>query len=90
MTAPLEPFTRREFEVWKLTAEGFSVNESAARLNLSRGTIIKYRQTLYDKLQADSAVKVALAAVAFGVIKVPRSNVRIVVTPAGHAACSAR
>lgn len=86
----LEHFTRREFEVWKLTAEGLTVQESAARLNISKGTVIKYRGTLYEKLQADSAVKIALAAVAHGVIEVPRASERIVVTPKGHCACAAR
>lgn len=81
MSVPLEPFTRREHEVWKLTAEGFSVKECAARLNISRGTLIKYRVSLYEKLGTDNAVKVALAAVAHGVIIVPLAHKPIVVKP---------
>jgi len=60
----------REFEVFRLLAEGQAVNEVAANLNLSPKTVSNHRSRLMDKLSLKSTADLVHFAIRQGVIKI--------------------
>lgn len=47
-----EPLTRREVEVLKFLNQGYTYNEAAAEMNISRNTVHTHIKSIYEKLQA--------------------------------------
>ena len=62
------PLTRRELEVLQLAAEGDSVEEIAAALVLSPGTIRTHLGSIYAKLGAKSRAGAVATALREGLI----------------------
>ncbi len=87
---PIESFTFREVEVWRLTARGLYLKEIASELGVCKATVAEYRKTLYSKLGVDNAVRVALAAVAYGIIDIPIPAMRIAFKAKRNVGCAAR
>jgi DNA-binding CsgD family transcriptional regulator len=67
----LTHLTEREIEVWELIGLGHASSEIAVLLGCSRKTVDNHRAKLYRKLGLDSAVHVARAAIAHGLVTVP-------------------
>ncbi len=66
--APTVRLTAREREVLQLLAEGMSVKEAAASLNLSPRTIEFHRYNLTDKLGLKTVAELARYAVKHGIV----------------------
>ena len=65
---PHPPLTRRELEVLQLAADGGSVDEIAAALVLSPGTIRTHLASIYGKLGARSRTAAVATALREGLI----------------------
>ena len=50
-------FTEREYEVYKLSAEGLPIKQIASRLSLSNRTVEKHRQNIMKKTNAHNIVE---------------------------------
>ncbi len=61
--------SEREREVLKLLAEGYSLDEAAATLNISSATIRKHREHLFEKLGTSNTAKLTLIAVRRGLVE---------------------
>ena len=61
--APHEMLSQREYQVFQLIAEGWSVPHIAVRLSLSPATVSTYRARVFEKTGARNEVEVALYAV---------------------------
>ncbi len=61
--------SEREREVLKLLAEGFSLDEAAATLNISPATIRKHREHLFEKFGTSNTAKLTLIAVRMGLVE---------------------
>jgi len=62
------PLTRRELEVLQLAAEGGSVEEIAAAMVLSPGTVRTHLASIYGKLGAKSRTAAVATALRQGLI----------------------
>ena len=62
-------FTKRELEVLKLIAEGFTNNEIAERLFTSRRTVEGHRQSLIEKTGVSNSAALIMHAFRNGIIK---------------------
>lgn len=60
--------TKREKEIIELIASGFSTDEIAAKLYLSKGTIETHKKNIYIKLNVNSAPEVVRKAMYLGII----------------------
>ncbi|PCJ31878.1 MAG: DNA-binding response regulator, partial [Gammaproteobacteria bacterium] len=58
----------REFEVFRMLAEGFRIDAIAHNLNISHKTVANYQSTLKQKLGISSAVELVRLAIQSGVI----------------------
>ena len=67
--SPTLSLSNREFEVFRLLAEGRGVAEIADDLNLSPKTVSNHRSNLMDKLSLKSTAELVLYAVRQGVIE---------------------
>ena len=67
--AALNSLSAREFDVFRLLAEGLSTREAAEELQLSVKTVSNYASLIKDKLSVTSSVDLARLAYRFGVIK---------------------
>jgi len=65
---PVQKLTPREFEVFRLLAEGKVVEEISSILNLGQKTVANYQTTLKQKLQINSPVDLVRLAIQHGVI----------------------
>jgi len=66
---PTQKLTAREFEVFRLLAEGRVVEEIAILLNISQKTASNYQTTLKQKLGLTSPVSLVRMAIRYGVIE---------------------
>jgi NarL family two-component system response regulator LiaR len=64
--APVEALTRREIEVLKLVAQGYSNQEIAGQLHLSERTVGKHVSNILDKLHLANRTQAALYALREG------------------------
>ncbi|KKN28330.1 hypothetical protein LCGC14_0855260 [marine sediment metagenome] len=65
---PTQRLTSREFEVFRLLAEGQLVEEIARRLNIGQKTVANYQTSLKQKLDIHSPVELVRLAMKYGVI----------------------
>jgi two-component system invasion response regulator UvrY len=65
---PLAALSPREFDIFRLLAEGRTVNEIAALLSLSAKTVANYNTQIRFKLNATSAADLARLAIRHGVV----------------------
>lgn len=63
----VESLTTREFEVFRLLAQGASVKEISARLGLSEKTVANHQSVVRDKLGVQNGVQLARLAARLGV-----------------------
>ena len=66
--SPFNALSTREFEIFCLLAEGFSVNVIAERLALSYKTVANYATQIKSKLEVDTAAGLARLAIRHGII----------------------
>lgn len=67
---PLEQLSRREFEVFRLLAEGYDTHRIAATLFLSTKTVANNATRLRAKLGISSAAQLTRLAIQYGVVKI--------------------
>ena len=65
---PLDALSPREFEVFRLLAEGKPVSEIARILSLSQKTIANYQSAIRQKLEADTSAQMVWIALKRGVV----------------------
>ena len=65
---PLDTLSPREFEVFRLLAEGKPVSEIARILSLSQKTIANYQSAIRQKLEADTSAQMVWIALKRGVV----------------------
>jgi DNA-binding NarL/FixJ family response regulator len=65
---PLDVLSPREFEVFRLLAEGKPVSEIARILSLSHKTIANYQSAIRQKLEADTSAQMVWIALKRGVV----------------------
>ena len=65
---PLGELSPREFEVFRLLAEGKSINDIARVLSLSQKTIANYQSIIKQKLEADTSAQMVWIAMRTGVL----------------------
>ena len=65
---PIQRLSAREFEVFRLLAEGSSVEGIASTLNISQKTAANYQTTLKQKLGISNAVELVRLAIQHGLI----------------------
>ena len=53
------PLTERELEIARLTAQGYSLLNIAAMLDLAESTVTTHRSNIYRKLQVHNAAQLA-------------------------------
>ncbi len=62
--------TRKQLEVLKYIAQGYSIEETANKLGVSRKTILAHRVEIRKKLNANTDVQLCLIAIKSGLIKI--------------------
>jgi len=67
-TVPFADLSPREFEVFRLLAEGRSVGEIARALSLSPKTVSNYQSIVKQKLEADSSAQMVWIALRRGLV----------------------
>jgi DNA-binding NarL/FixJ family response regulator len=65
---PTQKLTSREFEVFRLLAEGKLVDDIAVSLNIGQKTVANYQTSLKQKLNIHSPVDLVKLAIKYGVI----------------------
>jgi two-component system invasion response regulator UvrY len=65
---PLAALSPREFDIFRLLAEGRTVNEIAELLSLSAKTVANYNTQIRTKLNVSSAAELARLAIRYGVV----------------------
>jgi len=65
---PIQKLSTREFEVFRLLAEGVSIDGIAAMLNISQKTVANYQTILKQKLGISNAVELVRLAIQHGII----------------------
>lgn len=65
---PMQRLSPREFEVFRLLAEGLSIDDIAGTLNISQKTTANYQTLLKQKLGISNAVELVRLALRHGVI----------------------
>jgi len=66
---PIHDLSSREFEIFRLLAEGFEVDAIATTLNISSKTVSNYQTTIKQKLNIHTPVELIRYAIKIGVIK---------------------
>lgn len=66
---PTQKLTTREFEVFRLIAEGMVVDEIADLLSISQKTVANYQTLLKQKLDVNSPVELVRIAIRQGIIE---------------------
>jgi DNA-binding NarL/FixJ family response regulator len=66
---PIHDLSAREFEIFRLLAEGFEVDAIAATLNISSKTVSNYQTMIKQKLNIHTPIELIRYAIKTGVIK---------------------
>jgi DNA-binding NarL/FixJ family response regulator len=66
---PIHDLSAREFEIFRLLAEGFEVDAIAITLNISSKTVSNYQTMIKQKLNIHTSVELIRYAIKAGVIK---------------------
>ncbi len=66
---PIDELSAREFEIFRLLAEGLEIDAIAATLNISSKTVSNYQTMIKQKLNINTAVELIRYAIKTGVIK---------------------
>ena len=66
---PIHDLSAREFEIFRLLAEGFEVDAIATTLNISSKTVSNYQTAIKQKLNVHTPVELIRYAIKAGVIK---------------------
>jgi len=66
---PIHELSAREFEIFRLLAEGFEVNAIATTLNISSKTVSNYQTMIKQKLNIHTPIEFIRYAIKAGVIK---------------------
>jgi two-component system, NarL family, invasion response regulator UvrY len=66
---PINELSAREFEIFRLLAEGLEIDAIAATLNISSKTVSNYQTMIKQKLNINTAVELIRYAIKTGVIK---------------------
>jgi DNA-binding NarL/FixJ family response regulator len=66
---PIHELSAREFEIFRLLAEGLEIDAIAARLNISSKTVSNYQTMIKQKLNINTSVELIRYAIKAGVIK---------------------
>ena len=66
---PIAELSAREFEIFRLLAEGLEIDTIAATLNISSKTVSNYQTMIKQKLNINTAVELIRYAIKTGVIK---------------------
>jgi len=66
---PLTALSPREFEVFRLLAQGVAVTEIASRLWLSQKTIANYQSSIRQKLDVTNAAQIVRLAISCGLVE---------------------
>jgi DNA-binding NarL/FixJ family response regulator len=66
---PIHELSAREFEIFKLLAEGLDIDAIASTLNISSKTVSNYQTMIKQKLDINSPVELIRYAIKTGVIK---------------------
>jgi len=66
---PIDELSAREFEIFRLLAEGIEIDAIAATLNISSKTVSNYQTMIKQKLNINTAVELIRYAIKTGVIK---------------------
>lgn len=65
---PTQRLTAREFEVFRLLAEGLSLSQAGKQLNLESKTVANYQTILKNKLGFSTSTEMVRLAIKYGVI----------------------
>ena len=66
---PIHELSAREFEIFRLLAEGLEIDAIATTLNISSKTVSNYQTMIKQKLNINTAVELIRYAIKTGVIK---------------------
>jgi len=66
---PIHELSAREFEIFRLLAEGLEIDAIAATLNISSKTVSNYQTMIKQKLNINTPVELIRYATKAGVIK---------------------
>ena len=66
---PIHALSAREFEIFRLLAEGLDTEAIAAALHISSKTVSNYQTTIKQKLNINTPVELIRYAIKFGIIK---------------------
>jgi DNA-binding NarL/FixJ family response regulator len=66
---PIHELSAREFEIFRLLAEGLEIDAIAATLNISSKTVSNYQTMIKQKLNINTPVELIRYAIKVGVIK---------------------
>ena len=66
---PIHELSAREFEIFRLLAEGFEIDAIATTLNISSKTVSNYQTMIKQKLNINTPVELIRYAIKAGVIK---------------------
>ena len=66
---PIHTLSAREFEIFRLLAEGLEIDAIAKTLNVSSKTVSNYQTTIKQKLNINTPVELIRLAIKEGVIK---------------------
>ncbi len=66
---PLNSLSPREFEVFRLLAQGVAVGDIAGRLSLSQKTIANYQSSIRQKLEVTNAAQIVRLAISCGLVE---------------------
>jgi DNA-binding NarL/FixJ family response regulator len=66
---PIHELSAREFEIFRLLAEGLEIDAIATTLNISSKTVSNYQTMIKQKLNINTPVELIRYAIKAGVIK---------------------
>ena len=66
---PVHELSAREFEIFRLLAEGFDIDAIASTLNISSKTVSNYQTMIKQKLNINTPIELIRYAIKVGVIK---------------------
>ena len=66
---PIHELSAREFEIFRLLAEGFDIDAIASTLNISSKTVSNYQTMIKQKLNINTPIELIRYAIKVGVIK---------------------
>ena len=65
---PIGQLSAREFDVFRMIAEGLSTDEIAAKLKISQKTVANYLTIIKQKLGVSTSIEMLRLAMRYGVI----------------------